>query len=33
MTREAAIERAVEGKGQASPEARRAAFANAGVTP
>jgi hypothetical protein len=33
MTRDQAIERAVEGAGKASREARRAAFANSGVTP
>jgi alkylhydroperoxidase family enzyme len=33
MSRDQVIERAVEGEGKASREARRAAFANAGVTP
>jgi len=33
MTRDQVIERVVEGKGEASREARRAAFANTGVTP
>lgn len=33
MSRDQVIERAVEGKGEASREARRAAFANSGVTP
>jgi len=33
MTRDQVIERVVEGKGEASREARRAAFANQGVTP
>jgi hypothetical protein len=33
MTRDQVIERVVEGKGEASREARRAAFANSGVTP
>lgn len=33
MTRDKVIERAVEGAGKASREARRAAFANSGVTP
>jgi len=33
MSRERLIDRVVEGDGKASREARRAAFANAGVTP
>ena len=33
MSRDKVIERAVEGAGKASREARRAAFANSGVTP
>ncbi len=33
MSRDQLIERVVDGKGEASREARRAAFANTGVTP